>query len=205
MPRWHPQCAQDDAEPGATPGAASPGPARTCRRNQEAGQAMQPYAPHAPAPAATRPEAAPAPPPLPGRRRPGTHRPGPATRQTSLILGPVDTAPGDARAALKAALATWGLAHLSEPAEAITSELVTNAITASAQKASPGTAPRAVTLWASVQLEHGELCIRVWDPDPDPPPRDDASDVPDIWAENGRGLFIVKTYEVPHRSRTGIR
>jgi anti-sigma regulatory factor (Ser/Thr protein kinase) len=146
---------------------------------------MQPHAPQVPAPVATRPEAAPGPPPLPARS-PGA---GPATWQTSLVLGPVDTAPRDARATLKAALATWGLAHLSEPAQAVTSELVTNAITVSVQKAPPGTAPRPVTLRASVQHEHGELCIRVWDPDPAPPPADPS--LPGDLAESGRGLFIV--------------
>jgi anti-sigma regulatory factor (Ser/Thr protein kinase) len=151
---------------------------------------MQPHAPQVPAPVATRPEAAPGPPPLPARS-PGA---GPATWQTSLVLGPVDTAPRDARATLKAALATWGLAHLSEPAQAVTSELVTNAITVSVQKAPPGTAPRPVTLRASVQHEHGELCIRVWDPDPAPPPRDDTGNLPGLWQENGRGLFIVTAY-----------
>jgi anti-sigma regulatory factor (Ser/Thr protein kinase) len=153
---------------------------------------MQPHATHPPAPATTRPEAPP--PPPAGRRTPGTHRPGPAICQTSLILGSVDTAPRDARATLRAALVTWGLAHLAEPAEAVTSELVTNAITASAQKAPPGTAPCPVTLWASVQHEHGELCIRVWDPDPAPPPRRDTGDLLDLWAESGRGLFIVSAY-----------
>jgi anti-sigma regulatory factor (Ser/Thr protein kinase) len=156
---------------------------------------MQPHSPHVPAPVATRPQTAePGPPPLPGRRTPGTHRPGPATKQTRLILGPVDTAPRDARATLKAALATWGLTHLAELAEAITSELVTNAIAVSVQKAPPGTAPRPVTLWASAEHEHGELCIRVWDPDPVPPPRPATSDLPDTSAENGRGLFIVAAY-----------
>jgi anti-sigma regulatory factor (Ser/Thr protein kinase) len=154
--------------------------------------ATPPSASHVPAPAATRPEAAP--PPLPGPRSPGTHRPGPATRQTSLILGAVATAPRDARATLKAALVTWGLAHLSEFAEAITAELVTNAIAASARTALPGTAPQPVTLWASTQPGHGELCIRVWDPDPAPPPRDDTGGTPDLWAESGRGLFIVTAY-----------
>ncbi len=89
---------------------------------------------------------------------------------------------------------TWGLAHLSEPAEAITAELVTNAITASGRTALPGAVPQPVMLWASAPPGRGELCIRVWDPDPAPPPRDDTGDIPDLWAESGRGLFIVAAY-----------
>jgi anti-sigma regulatory factor (Ser/Thr protein kinase) len=132
---------------------------------------------------AARPETATArPAPLPARTGPG-----PATRQTSLTLGPVATAPGTARATLNTALILWGLAHLSDTAQLITSELVTNAITASTSKAPPGTEPRPVTL--RITARDGELCIRVWDPDPTPPPRDQPS--PDPLTENGRGLIIV--------------
>jgi anti-sigma regulatory factor (Ser/Thr protein kinase) len=138
-----------------------------------------------PAPAPPRPEAQHAPAPLPAR----THRtrPGPATRQTSLLLGSVKTAPRTARATLKAALATWGLTPLSDTAEAITSEIVTNAIAISTGKAPPGTEPAPVTVWITAQ--QGELCIRVWDPDPAPPPP--GPQLPDDDAEHGRGLLIV--------------
>jgi anti-sigma regulatory factor (Ser/Thr protein kinase) len=127
-----------------------------------------------------------APAPLPVRA--GSTRPGPATRQTTLTLGPVATAPGDARATLKTALILWGLAHLTADAEAITSELVTNAITASTTKAPRGIQPRAVTLW--ITARDGELLIRVWDPDPAlPPPGQPPPDDPE--PEHGRGLLIV--------------
>jgi hypothetical protein len=76
--------------------------------------------PPAPAPAAARPGAGPGHAPLPART--ARTRPGPATRQTSLILGPVSTAPSCARGTLHEALTRWGLAHLSEPAQAIKTE-----------------------------------------------------------------------------------
>jgi len=132
------------------------------------------------------PEAAPAaaPPPV----RTARTRPRPAAPETSLILGPVDTAPGTARATLKTALTLWGLRHVSDDGEAITSELVANAVAASIQGAQArGVKPPPVML--RITARDGELCIRVWDPDPTPPPRD--QDAPDDDAENGRGLLIV--------------
>jgi anti-sigma regulatory factor (Ser/Thr protein kinase) len=137
----------------------------------------------APAHAAARPDTAAA--PLPART--GRTRPGPATRQTSLILGPLATAPGTARGTLSTALILWGLAHLTDDGGQITSELVTNAITASRAAAPPGTEPRPLTLWITARNQ--ELCIRVWDPDPDPPPLHQPP--PGPLTEHGRGLLIV--------------
>jgi anti-sigma regulatory factor (Ser/Thr protein kinase) len=137
-------------------------------------------------PAPARPEAPRAAAPLPVRA--ARTRPGPAIPETSLILGPVDTAPGTARATLTTALALWELRHLTDDAQAITSELVTNAVAASTHGAQArGLQPPPVMLW--ITARDGELCIRVWDPDPTPPPRDPPP--PDDDAENGRGLLIV--------------
>jgi anti-sigma regulatory factor (Ser/Thr protein kinase) len=119
--------------------------------------------------------------------RAGRQHPGPATRTTGLILGPVQTAPRCARGVLAAALAQWGLTRLREPGEEITSELVTNAITASRKAAPPSTGPLPVTVW--ITAGDTELCIRVWDPEPAPPPADPS--LPGDLAESGRGLFIV--------------
>ena len=125
---------------------------------------------HAPGPGVVhRLTAAPGPLPAASQRR------GPASLATSLALPAASTAPGCARATLRDTLAQWGLDHLTDPAEAITSELVANAVTASSRTASnsaaPGDAtPAPVTLWITVHL--AELRIRVWDPDPVPPPRD---------------------------------
>jgi anti-sigma regulatory factor (Ser/Thr protein kinase) len=117
-------------------------------------------------------------------------RPGPAIRDKTLMLDPVETSVGDARATVHQALTLWGLQQITEPALAITSELVTNAIATSRKNAPEGTEPAAVTI--RVTVEPGELCIRVWDPDPTPPPADPS--LPDDLSETGRGLFIVKAF-----------
>jgi len=105
---------------------------------------------------------------------------------TSLRLDAAATAPGRARATVRDALAQWGLRHLTDPAEAIASELVTNAVAASREAVPIGAAPAHITL--SIIVERAELHIRVWDPDPAPPPRDYE---PGTWDETGRGLMIV--------------
>jgi len=116
-------------------------------------------------------------------RRPPAQRP----RTTRLELGAGSSAPGRARAAVRAALASWGLTALTDDAEAITSELVTNGITASQQAAPAGTMPAPV--WLTITDATIELLIDVWDPSPEPPV---AGLVPGAWDENGRGLLIVK-------------
>ncbi len=140
-----------------------------------------------PAPAPSRTEAAPGqqPAPLPARTR--RQRPGPATPTHALMLDPDNTAPRHARAATRTSLALWNLPHLTDDAEAITSELVANAAAASRSAAAPGTTPATITLWLTVQ--DGELLIRVSDPDPAPPPHDPPATGPDD--ESGRGLMIV--------------
>jgi anti-sigma regulatory factor (Ser/Thr protein kinase) len=114
-------------------------------------------------------------------RTPPAQRP----RTTRLELGAVSTAAGRARASVRGALAEWDLAALADDAEAITSELVTNAIAASQQAAPAGTVPAPVWLIITATTE---LCIDVWDPCPDPPPADY---LPAPWDETGRGLLIV--------------
>jgi anti-sigma regulatory factor (Ser/Thr protein kinase) len=106
---------------------------------------------------------------------------------TQLELSAVSTAAGRARATVRAALAEWDLAALTDDAEAITSELVANAIAASQQAAPAGTMPAPVWLTITVTTE---LFIDVWDPCPDPPPTDY---VPGTWDEYGRGLLIINT------------
>jgi len=139
---------------------------------------------HAPGPAVARRSTAAG----PGPQSAGaSQQRGPASLATSLVLPATITAPGCARATLRDALAQWGLDHLTEPAEAIASELVTNAVTASASVAPADATPAPITLW--ITAAPGELRIRVWDPDPIPPPRDYE---PGTWDENGRGLMIVK-------------
>lgn len=133
-----------------------------------------------------------------------TAPPPPAHRanERTLTLGPLATAPRCARATTREALQAWHLAHLTDPAETITSELVTNAITASTAKAPPGTQPRHVTLRLTINPARAELLIAVWDPDPTPP----APASPTPYDETGRGLLIVTAFSArwgSHPAPTG--
>jgi len=114
--------------------------------------------------------------------------PGSRIQERTLLLGPIITAPRCARGAVIETLAAWGMPHLTDDATQITSELVANAVNASIQGAPEGTEPAPITL--TISSTRGELCIRVWDPDPMPPPR--TLHVPGTWTERGRGLLIVE-------------
>src|ERR1700744_6458264 len=100
---------------------------------------MYPYAANDPASASSQPESLPRLVPFPrGVGRPWSR---PAVRETTLTLGPVETAPKYARGTLTAWLKVWGLSHLSEVGEVIISELVTNALVASHEAAPRGAEP----------------------------------------------------------------
>lgn len=130
----------------------------------------------------------PAPPARPGRH-PAFHR------TTYLELAPLPGAIGCARLHAVAVLHEWGLRHLAEDAALIVSELMTNALDASAIL--PDRPPIALRLLASDK----SLIIEVWDRSPlDLEPRD-----PDPEAESGRGLTVVAA--LSHRwgqERTGL-
>jgi anti-sigma regulatory factor (Ser/Thr protein kinase) len=108
-------------------------------------------------------------------------------RTTRARLQADDTAPGRARAIIRAALTQWQLGHLSDYAEAIASEIVNNAADATAAATRPPRAPAPITVHVSAQ--HGTLTIRVWDPLTTLPPR---PQLPDDDAERGRGLMVVE-------------
>jgi len=76
----------------------------------------------------------------------------------------------------------WGLAALAETTELIVSELVTNAIRASAGLPSP-----VVRLWLVSDLNC--VVIHVWDGSNETPVRQDAA--PD--SDRGRGLLLVES------------
>lgn len=109
-----------------------------------------------------------------------------------LELGLRRTAPSRARGHTRLVLAEWGLSDLSERAEQVVSELVTNAVTASEQligsrfggRWSPGAPP--VRLW--LLSDHSTALVEVWDgSDQMPEPQDI-----DPEGENGRGLWLVE-------------
>src|SRR5579863_10112257 len=113
---------------------------------------------------------------------------------SALEFAPLPTAVPCARLHAVHVLHEWGLRDLAEDAEMIVSELVTNAVDASAVL--PDRPPIALRLLASER----SLLIEVWDASPvDVAPREADPD-----AECGRGLTVVAALS-DHRSseRTG--
>ncbi len=97
--------------------------------------------------------------------------------KTSIVLPPDLTAPAHSRAHLRDCLPKWGLAHLLDDAELVTSELVANAVR-------HGATP--VTL--TVTVSGGLLTIAVADADPHGTPIPRPADAS---ATGGRGMAIV--------------
>jgi anti-sigma regulatory factor (Ser/Thr protein kinase) len=85
-----------------------------------------------------------------------------------------------ARSLAKRIIVEWGRPDLADTAELLVSELVTNAIHASACLPAP-----VVRLW--LVAEHGNIIIRVWDASTDMPKRRDVG--PEC--EHGWGLVLV--------------
>jgi anti-sigma regulatory factor (Ser/Thr protein kinase) len=103
-------------------------------------------------------------------------------QRTFLELGALPTAVPCARLHTREVLWEWRLTGLSDSAELVVSELVTNAVAASAclARISP------VRLWLVAGT--GQVMALVWDASPWPPaPADTAGD-----AETGRGLLLVE-------------
>ena len=108
---------------------------------------------------------------------------------TSLPLGALPGAAPCARLHARAVLAEWGLDDLSEAAELIVSELVTNAVRASTD---PDGHPRYDGAGMPVVVlrmasDHIRLLIEVWDVIPGAP----AAAHPGPDEETGRGLMLV--------------
>jgi hypothetical protein len=82
-------------------------------------------------------------------------------------------------------LAEWDLKALAETAELIVSELVTNAVRASAALPGRRLGLPTVELWLSAG--HERVLIEVWDADERMP----VCEQPDPDAEHGRGLLLV--------------
>jgi anti-sigma regulatory factor (Ser/Thr protein kinase) len=87
----------------------------------------------------------------------------------------------------KQVLWEWGLASLSDSAEVVVSELVTNAVQATTGRV----IPTPIRLWLS--SDHRRVRIAVWDADPRAPqPKPVPADgMPDWNDDGGRGLFLV--------------
>jgi anti-sigma regulatory factor (Ser/Thr protein kinase) len=111
-------------------------------------------------------------------------------RRTELPLAALPTAPGVARGHVRSVAREWGLAGLADIAELIVSELVTNAVQASARLQTPG--PPVVVLW--ITSDGISLVTHVWDASPEMPVRKDTA--PD--EESGYGLMLVEALSKDH-------
>ena len=103
----------------------------------------------------------------------------------SLELGAYETAPGTARGHARNLLREWGLVRLTEAAEQVISELVTNSFRATEAVRWPAGRPP-VRLW--LRADQRRLCVLAWDA-VTAPPRPRVAGEND---ENGRGLVIVE-------------
>jgi anti-sigma regulatory factor (Ser/Thr protein kinase) len=101
-----------------------------------------------------------------------------------LELGALPTAVPCARLHARHLLWEWGLNDLAADTELLVSELVTNAV-----KATAGQQQAAIRLQLS--SECASVRVEVWDADSRPPVLMD--DPPDLEEEGGRGLFLVAT------------
>jgi len=106
-----------------------------------------------------------------------------------LELGALPTAVPCARLHARHLVWEWGLNGLADSTELLVSELVTNAVKATAGQEDQA----AVRLRLS--SDNARVLIEVWDADPQPPaPQDLSQDgTPDPHEERGRGLFLVAT------------
>src|SRR5215469_2758476 len=113
--------------------------------------------------------------------------------QSHLELGAFPTAVPCARLHARLVLAEWGLEILGEPIELVVSELVTNAVQASAGLITsryqgrwrPGLPP--IRLW--LRSDRKRVLVQVWDGNDQMPHRQELA--PD--AEHGRGLLLVES------------
>jgi hypothetical protein len=120
--------------------------------------------------------------------------------QSHLLLGALPGAVPCARLHSRLVLAEWDLKALADTAELIVSELMTNAVRASAGLPEAQHNLPTVRMWLSADSER--VFIQVWDGDHQLP----VPQQPDPDAEHGRGLLLVESVSEawgayrPHRS-----
>ena len=98
---------------------------------------------------------------------------------SSLELAALDTAPSCARLHVRHILADWELNHLTDSAELLISELLTNSVKASSRHGTP--------VRLRLLTDHRQLIIEAWDHNPNPPQPRQA----DHADESGRGLNVI--------------
>ena len=113
-------------------------------------------------------------------------------KQSVLELWALPHAVPEARRHTRQVLEQWGLAELSETVELLVSEIITNAVHASAEPAGGRhdqvQADVASTLLFWLAAEGKRTLIQVWDSCERKPQRRDAGTA----AESGRGLLLVE-------------
>jgi len=103
-----------------------------------------------------------------------------------LELGALPTAVPCARLHARHLLWEGGLNGVAADAELLVSELVTNAVKATADQ-------QQAAIRLQLSSDGASILVEVWDADPEPPaPKDLTEDGrPDLQEEGGRGLFLV--------------
>jgi hypothetical protein len=104
-------------------------------------------------------------------------------------FGAEPTAPGMARRHTVEILRVWGLGSIIHTAELVASELVTNAVQASANLGDAATTGNAAPVALRLSRLHTSLLIEVWDRDENLPVRRETSGE----TESGRGLLLVES------------
>lgn len=112
--------------------------------------------------------------------------PGPEIRSRQVRLTALPSAVPWARRVLRHMLREWQLPDLADPALLLVSELVTNAVQASARGArrDPDRLPM---ISLTVRITDTSLVTEVWDASPDVPALREA----DLTGDRGRGLLLV--------------
>jgi anti-sigma regulatory factor (Ser/Thr protein kinase) len=108
-----------------------------------------------------------------------------------MLIAALPTAAGRARAYTRWALRAWQLETMTETAELLVSELVTNAVKATGGATGAirgGRRGRGSSIYLCLSTFSEKLLIEVWDRCDEPPHRRTASDDD----ENGRGLVLVQ-------------
>jgi anti-sigma regulatory factor (Ser/Thr protein kinase) len=115
-----------------------------------------------------------------GQRASATDRCQTVMRGTELTLASLPDAPSCGRLLVRRYLSAWGIAHMIDEAQLVMSELLTNAVKASAEFTT-------IQIRLAVLTGGMSLLIEVRDCNPEPPVLKDASGD----NEGGRGLMIV--------------
>jgi len=102
---------------------------------------------------------------------------------THLEIAALSTGPGVVRGHIRAVALEWGLEELADTAELLASELVTNALQASARLRA--TVPAVIRVW--IISDGVSMVIHVWDACPEMPVAQEAA----LDDDGGRGLMLV--------------